>query len=48
MDRPLLDSVLSVPEHDTDLELNVYLVPAPGPFVNLLDTIELETGNAAD
>lgn len=43
-----LDSVLSVPEQDTDLELNVYLVPAPGPFVNLLDTIELETGNAAD
>jgi chemotaxis protein CheC len=36
-----LDSIVSVPEHDTDLELQLYLVPAPGPFVNLLDTIEL-------
>ena len=36
-----LDSLVAVPEHDTNLELQVYLVPAPGPFVNLLDTIDL-------
>ncbi len=37
-----LDSVVAVPAHDTRLELQVYLVPAPGPFVHLLDQINLD------
>ncbi len=44
-----LDSVVAVPAQDTNLELRVYLVPAPGPFVNLLDLLELdETGEPAE
>lgn len=39
----VLDSTVCVPEHDTELELHVYLVPAPGAFVNLLDCIDVET-----
>ncbi len=38
----VLDTTVSVPEAGTDLELHVYLVPAPGAFVNLLDSIDLD------
>jgi chemotaxis protein CheC len=41
----VLDSTVRVPEEDADLELHVYLVPAPGSFVNLLDSIDFETAD---
>ncbi len=40
-----LDSVISVPARDTSLEIHIYLVPAPGSFVNLLDTIDIDAGD---
>lgn len=39
----VLDSTVCVPERNRQLELHVYLVPAPGAFVNLLDCIDLES-----
>lgn len=38
----VLDSTVCVPERNKRLELHVYLVPAPGAFVNLLDNIDLD------
>jgi chemotaxis protein CheC len=38
----VLDSRVCVPERNRELELHVYLVPAPGAFVNLLDNIDLD------
>jgi len=38
----VLDSTVCVPERNKQLELHVYLVPAPGAFVNLLDNIDLD------
>ena len=39
----VLDSTVCVPERNRQLELHVYLVPAPGAFVNLLDCLDLES-----
>jgi chemotaxis protein CheC len=38
----VLDSTVCVPERNRELELHVYLVPAPGAFVNLLDCLDLD------
>ena len=38
----VLDSTIRVPERNRELELHVYLVPAPGSFVNLLDRLDVE------
>ena len=46
----VLDSTVCVPEQNRQLELHVYLVPAPGAFVNLLDSLDLDAadGDLAD
>lgn len=46
----VLDSTVCVPARNRELELHVYLVPAPGAFVNLLDCIDLDSfeGESAD
>lgn len=42
----VLDSLVDVPDRETDIELRIFLVPAPGSFVNLLDSIDIEPGTA--
>lgn len=38
----VLDSTIRVPERDEEVAIHVYLVPAPGAFVNLLDSIDTD------
>jgi chemotaxis protein CheC len=42
----VLDSTVCVPEQNRQLELHVYLVPAPGAFVNLLDSLDLDAADS--
>lgn len=41
----VLDSTVGIPEENEELTLNVSLVPVPGSFVNLLETIKAESGD---
>ncbi len=38
----VLDSTICVPERHQELELHIYVVPAPGAFVNLLDSMDVD------
>lgn len=40
----VLDSTVGIPERDEEVQIHVYLVPAPGSFVDLLDAIEPDVG----
>ena len=44
----VLDSTIRVPEQGRELELHVYLVPAPGAFVNLIDRIDVDAVDRDD
>ena len=43
----VLDSTICVPEQSRELELHVYLVPAPGSFVNLLDRLDVDASGTS-
>ena len=38
----VLDSVVDLAESDTEFQLHIFLIPDPGSFVNILDTLDVD------
>jgi chemotaxis protein CheC len=44
----VLDSLVDISDHDTALQLRIFLVPDPGAFVNVIDKIDLDEVGAGE
>jgi chemotaxis protein CheC len=38
----VLDTIVDLAEEDTQFQLHIFLIPDPGSFVNILDTLDIE------